>query len=876
MTKKILLTFSLLLTFSCIFSQTEKYKAQFNAIPLENVIQELEEKYGLLFSYRVEDVQGTIFSGNISENNLTEFLENIFQPHDFLIEIIDGNYVVLKKINPPENISQENDENEISFCGTVIDELTKQPLHLANVYLKKSKHGSTSAENGQFQFSAPTEKNDTIFVSHIGYEIARIPVPEFENQPCQTIQLELYNFWEDLVVITDYLTDGVDLVDNGGTTVLSPGKIGALPGQAEPDMFSTIKFLPGISSSTGEASNLNVRGGASDQNLILWEGIPIYHSAHYFGMISAFNPYIIDEIKIYRGGFGAEYGGRVSGVVDMSSKGTKNSDSKYGAGINFLNAYAHGTTTFWKNKASLIFSLRHSINDFWRSPTFKNITRRNQQSQLFQELDVYNLPRHISTAEEFNFFDSHLKGNILVSENDELDIAFFYGKNNFEDSIFDKKKRREQTDTLNLENNGISISWRHNWSKSFSSRLSGVSTFLENNYDFLIEELDGDEGDFFGRKNNSVQEKQFNFSNEYASQNNCRFTLGYQYFNYDLDYRISNETNSSSLVDEQRVYENQVHAIYAGIKTDLNRPFGVDAGIRWSHFDFTGKNYLQPRLRLWHNLENGLTFSSNVGIYNQYLSQLVDLRGNQDGIETPIWVVTGGKDVPVLSAEQYQIGATYRKNKWVIDMQAYTKQTKGLTSRAFDFDTNRGFELGESSARGLDLLLKKTWKKYRSWVSYSLSKVDYKFDRLFDRNFPAPYDQRHSLNWVNMYEYGNFEFSLGLEIYSGNPYSKIVDFKIEQNDLGNDVVQAIYNELNDFNLPLQHRMDASVLYNFEAKDSEKLNGVIGLSFFNIYNQKNIYARDYFVRSRPNTPRSIQFVDKANLGFTPNAVVRIEW
>jgi hypothetical protein len=880
MVRKLIFIFSLLLTSTIVFSQEEKYECEFNDEPVEKVIQYLEEKYGLLFSYRKDDLIEIYISEKSTEKDLTLFLEKIFTDSGLEVEIVGKKYVLLKK-KPAIGKASDDKNNLITFCGTILDADEKKPLIGANIFIQNTSYGNFSDTEGRFEFSAPIDERDTIIISYIGYSTLSVSAKKFTNGGCPQFSMKPdYGFMSDApVIITEYLTDGIELSDNGGTNILNPNKIGALPGQVEPDIFSTINFLPGISSSTGEHSSFNVRGGASDQNLIMWEGIPVYQPAHYFGMISAFNPYIIDEIKVYRGGFGPEYGGRVSGIIDMSSKKPFDNKAKFGAGLNFLNGYAYGKTPFLENKGYFIFSARHSINEIWRSPTFENISRRNQQGNIFENIDIYDLPPHISISDNLNFFDTQLKGNINLSEKDELTAAYFYTNNEFDDLILDNKIGSSKTDILKVKTEGASFSWKHNWKNNFFTKASLVTSHYDHQYDLLVDFSNGNFREYNVKKENSVHEMQINILNEYTTHKNHTISLGYQNLNFNVDYLIENNRGGRVKLDEMDEFSSDINVLHAGIKTNPLNHYGVDAGIRWNHYSINSKDYFEPRLRVWYRFPFDLTLSANAGRYNQFISQLIELKGNQEGIETPIWVMTGegGRNEPVvLSGTQFQVGAIFQKNKWLLDVQAYTKKIEGISSLSTGFDPNPRQELGNINAKGIDILLKKRWRKYKSWLSYSLSETIYQFNQFFDSEFFAPYHQRHSLSWVHLYEYKNFEFSFGLELTSGNPYSVMSDFFVVKDDAQRDVYIYKYDGFNDNFLPFQHRADASITYRINYHKNQKLKGVVGLSFFNIYHHTNYYARDYFVQNFPNMPDEIRFVNKAHLGFTPNAVFRLEW
>lgn len=286
-------------------------------VDLKKVILHLETEYGYLFSYKNKLVESVKVSPPTQPFPIDIFLSKVLKNSNLQFEIVDDNYILLSQNTEISKIEKEKN----TLCGIVKDALTKESLVGANVYLKGTQIGVFTDENGAFLLQVDAASKSKLIISYTGFEEKELLTAAYLTKPCQTISLDYIQFSdENMVIITEYLTDGVQLDKDANSIIFQPAKIGTLPGQAEPDILNTIQFLPGITSPDGSASNICIRGGTSDQNLILWEDIPIYHSAHYFGMISAFNPYIIDEAEVFRGGFSSDYGGRISGVIDLKSK----------------------------------------------------------------------------------------------------------------------------------------------------------------------------------------------------------------------------------------------------------------------------------------------------------------------------------------------------------------------------------------------------------------------------------------------------------------------------------------------------------------------------------------------------------------------------
>ncbi len=857
------------------FSQQQLVELDANKVTtLEEAILELEGNYGFLFSYRQDDIQNIKISIIPPKASINTFLKSLLKDKELAFEIVNNNYIILTKKR------QEELPKGLLLCGKVLDSLSQSPLAYANVYLKNSRKGTTSLKDGSFQFRAEFDETDTLVLSYVGYEEKHLAAIHFNKKNCPTIELNYYNFGEDFIIVTDYLTDGIQLYDNGASIELQPNLIGALPGQVEPDILQTIQFLPGISSQDGTPSAICIQGGTPDQNLILWEDIPIYHSAHYFGMLSAFNPYIIDRVRVYKGGFGAKYGGRISGVIDMKSDVVKTKKPKISIGTNLIFANVDGHFSLLEDKLSVVYSLRRSLTEILRTPTFENITKRIQQGILVQNIDLNRIPPDISIKDDFSFFDTNLKTTFRPSEKDQFSMAIVYAESDFADEILDNRKMQKQADTLILENVGLNLSWVHNWKPGFSTKLIGVHTNYHYDYVYELRSINQMNKEKFGVKKSSIEEQQINLINTYQTSKKHEIEFGYQLANYDVAYQITRNRNNDQ-VDETRDFNSNLHVLHAAFNSTKEQPYGFDIGLRLSHFGEERNQYFEPRIRLWYQLPDKLNVYLNAGRYYQFLSQLIEIEGDRASIETPVWTLTGTNKVPVLSSTQFQLGLIYRKKSWLFDIQAYAKRIDGLSSLATGFEEGLSgrFHIGMADVKGIDFLIKKRWKKYQSWISYSLSNNVYKFNTFFDREFQAPIDQRHAFNWANMWSLGNFDFSLGWKICSGRPYSDLENFEVRPSEPGNPSSgETIFPRVNLFNsarLPAEHQLDASILYNFFPKIKNTWKGVIGISFYNIYHQRNIYNRSFYIRKPMGEPSFLEYADKSNMGFTTNFVFRIE-
>ncbi len=865
----------LFLSFTAVAQQQQIDFVLKETKPLSAVLLQLEQENGLLFSFKEEDVREIMIDPVSIKGELSLGLEQLLKNSGLDFKLVDKQFVVLIKKE------EQTPSETLSMCGKILDSYTNESLPGANIRFKNSQRGTVSQSDGQFVLEMEVGSTDSLLISYVGYQEACLPTDYFVTANCPEVRMKYIDFGEDFVVVTDYLTDGVGIEEQGTYVELQPNKVGALPGQVEPDVLATVQFLPGVTSCDGSLSGICIQGGTPDQNLILWEDIPVYHSAHYFGMISAFNPYIINNVAVYRGGFGADYGGRIAGVIDMKSELNSYAENKFGVGTNLMNGYTYGRFKTRDKKLSVVYSLRRSMTEIWRSPTFENITRKVQQGVLVQNLDLNRLPDGIIVNDEFNFLDANLTATYQVSEKDKIKLSAFLATNDFESLIVDNNITQRQEDTFDLKSNALNLSWDRKWSKPFSSKIAAHLTDYSYDYTYSVINQNNDR-DTKGKKNSSIKEQQIHWSNELLLPRQHKIKAGYQLTNYDVDFKVAKNKNGNMGSNANSDFLSNLHVVYATFSTSKENSFGLDAGLRFNHYEQLDAQYWEPRLRLWYNVPQVLNVYFNVGRYYQYLSQIIQVEGDRANIDTPVWGLTGSKKIPVLNSLQYQVGFMLRKNTWLLDVQSYHKEVNGLSSLATGFDEglSNKFHLGDGTVRGLDVLLKKRWGDFRSWVSYSVSEIEHEFPTFFDQRFPGPTDERHVFNWANQWTIGKFECSLGWKYSSGRTHTNKDFFdvlEVADSEPGpREIVVPVVNEFNSERLSAQHQLDASVLYKLIPKNSKKGQGTIGLSLYNIYHHRNVYSREMYIDKRGMAPPRLEYVDRVGLGFTPNFVFRWEW
>ncbi len=849
---------------SCaIWAQGPSVILHFNHGSIIDIMQDIESQTDILFSYKIADVENRFIEVHIETDSIELILEEVFTKNQLTYVRLEGNFIAIKAMPIPI---------KGYVCGTIKDAESNSILPYATVQIEGSSVGTAANEQGFFELNQ-LQIGSNLVIRYVGYEQRLYSIKAIDGD-CVEIYLELPDYSDDFLIIKDYILDGIDLQDNGASTVLSPRRIGSLPGAAEPDVLALAQFLPGISSPSSQASDIRIRGCTPDQNLILWENIPIYHAAHYFGMVSAINPFIIDEMEVYRGGFGAEYGGRIAGVMKLSSSNERDTLVRYGVGINMTHAYLYGHQFLpGKRPVSIDFSLRRSYDEWFRTPTFKNIALYNEQGLILGNKALAGLPDHIMVEDDIYFGDANIKISSKLSATQRLEFSGLFARNQFIDDIQNNVQNEFQSDSLFISNIGLSAFYQKQWNSSIQSNIQGIYTNYSFDYAFANRVDNPEDFQVIGEKTNQIIDRQIGISTKGKNRLHQVWEIGYQYNHYEVAFSVLEQVRMDTKVEDNANTQSSLHSLYVSWKNPIHQIIGVNIGLRTSLFGRFDNLYPEPRVRLSYALNDQISVHANYGRHYQFISQVQEFRGNNFGISASLWALSERNKIPVQSADLFQIGSVASFGQWVFDIQAYRRTISNLSSRAHDIElVDRGQPIvGSADILGLDILIKKRYKNLKSWLSYSLSRTAFEFLELQEAAFLSDFDQTHVLQWSNKIRIQRFELGLGLKFASGLPYSEIVDFIQTGQD---NQYQLIYSGINTERLSPIYEINSSIAYNYQWNKHQTM--TISFSVLNLFNQENIESREYFLLQGPNMTTNITSLERRNLLFTPNLSVRLEF
>ena len=854
-------------------AQNQVLKNSKDQLALKEVLSSLEEKYQVRFAFDSELIDTHHLFYLEKEYELETVLEYLHKETNLIFEKLDDRYIVVKEKKPTANST---------ICGFLVDKKTGVPILNATVWIERTSIGTSSDSDGYFELQG-LQSDWMIRIDYLGYYSLESPVFKMENKECEKILLTETNKELEEVLISDYLTKGMSKKSDGAIRI-SPRNLGILPGLTEPDVLQSLQMLPGVQSPGDTASDLHVRGGTPDQNLVLFDGIKMYESGHFFGLISSFNPYVTKKIEFYRSGTSARYGDRIGGVLDISS-GDVVSNFKAGFGLNLLHSDAYLKAPLFNDKVGIIISGRRSLTDFWNTATYRSFSESVFQNTRIAEDETEGENDLTNVENKFFFHDYNLKVIVDITENDKLVFSNLYNKNELQYYSENDRFREQSTDDLAIKNQGSHLKWTRFWNDKWSHKVGMNYSEYQLGYSGKREVIRKDpsksETTIF-QKFNKVEDLGFNIDFENRLNEVSTWTYGYQFSKNDVNYAIESSVNNGNGNQslESAETKNKTHAFFSEYSFKKGQKWNLNIGLRMNYFSTVQKAYLEPRFFLSNQITDAFQLKFSSEIKNQVLSQLIEFRKYGLGLENKIWALSDGEKIPVLNNYQVSGGFLYQKNGWNLDVDVYIKVINGLTILTEDFVTRAPQYLsGTSTTNGLDFLLKKKIGNYRSWISYTFSKTNFLYDRINKgSSFDGEYDIPHSLVWSHTYSFQKFEFSLGWKIRSGTPYTNGIGVQ----ETPNGKYRVLYEEVVNTNrLPVYKKVDISATYKFRFSKSGITQGKFGVSLMNISNTKNILDRNYEIKTEKKGHRNSETTtlvetDQISIGFTPNIVFRVDF
>ncbi len=810
----------------------QKVSVNTNARPLSEVLKELSAKYGFNFSYSKDLValQQKV-TVNAVQRSLKKILDELFTDTRIRYVLI-GNQIVLQK--------DKTRSREVLLTGYITDISTGEAL--AGATITDGKTGTSSNSYGFYSFthhSGPFE----LVVSYLGYDPLVLLVPTILKDTLLSIQLKP-RINELVEVKVNSETNITDLQQMNKVSMTST-ELRSLPRlMGEADAIKAFQMMPGVLAGREGSSDLIVRGGSPDQNLILLDGVPVYNVSHLLGLFSVFNPDAIRKVDMIKGGFPAPYGGRLSSVVDIYLKEGNNQHFAAEGSLGLISSklLVEGPLN---DKTSFIISGRRTYLDLVTA-----IMGQNNNS--------------------YNFHDLNAKINHTFSAKDRLYLSVYSGLDKF---VYRDKPDREQQFKMRWGNTTGSLRWNHIYGRKLFSNV----TLTHSLYNFR------QRSSFEGRANGLNVNREVNFNSsindwgakadfDYAANNthNMRFGSSYIYHTFNPESvslkadSINFKSSSFTKRGAQEIYA------YADDRIRISENLEAVAGVHWSGFAVKGKTYtsLQPRLALNYAFNPGLSLRTSYATMAQYLHLL---SNTTTGSPTDVWAPVTDKVKPQRSWQATLGGVVSAiQNQFELSLDLYYKELKDVSEfkDGGDFvgeflrsgpDTKfaslitKPYEEritnGIGWTYGSEWMIRKRVGRTSGWLGYTISYARRQLDGINNNKpYPYTYDSRHSVALVVNHQLskrlsigGSWSFRSGYVTTLPTSSYKTYSEPIEYNPYSGISPNANYvddlSERNNFRMPSYHRMDLSLTHVKKKKWGERS---WNISIYNAYNRQNPY------------------------------------
>ena len=849
-----------------ILLRGQEQKLQFNNEALISAIQKIEKQSNLTFNYDPNLLQDYKVEGALDLSNPNGMIRQLLYQTPFHFE--QSSTTIL--IYLPQ-------KHAFNICGHILDQETGKALPYATILLDGLGQGTQTDENGYFELQFDAFKNQNISLSYIGYESISLMAQQFSAKQCKTIHLKLNEaLFGSPIIVTDYILNGITEGETYSSTQMDYQVLAKEQLNIEHDILRSAQLVPGISSINGSATNLQIRGGTADQNLILWEGATLYDPGHFFGMISAINPFVVDKVEIFKGVHESSYDNRVGGIIDMSLSDSIPTKTVGGFGSTLSEAHGYLNIPIIKEHLSILVSGRNTTSVLFESPTLVSYGY-----QVFQDSKVTEDQEEEEEQDQLlNYYDWNAKLLFRPSDQLLLKASLFRSANAF-NYFTSFENTFESNDILNFESEAVSMSLQFRPSQNWTTEFRFNQSRYTNDYAFTFSDIEEEEVVEGNNADNDIFDQSFSIANKWYPSENTQIQFGYQYNRKEVNFNYSFYSIYEVDFIDINYAEAHFHNPFASLQYNQDH-LQLNAGIRAIYYEEAEKWSYSPRLNLQYVASDHLKFKASAGILQQYISQLREFGHNELGINIPVWVISRAETEDNQEARKLALGFLFHQSGWLLDMEWYRNKTTGLNTLSPVFRSNTGldddFSSGQSTATGLDLLLKKNWKNYHFWFNYSLSSTTFLFPEIEEFPFSATNDQRHRLSIVNSFLYKNWSFSLMYQYKSALPYTSLAGVEaFYEEEVDETFYELEYEAINEGRLNPFSRLDFGISYKQQFKNSP-MQAEYAFSVLNILNRENIFSRNYLLgdfEGDDDLPEELE-ISRILIGRTPQLLIRFHW
>ena len=756
-------------------------------------------------------------------------------------------------------------QEEYTLSGYIKDKSSGESLIGATISIKDTKFGAVTNAYGFYSLTLPKGKY-TATASYIGYEKLEKAI-DLSKDIKFNVELVTLDILSDEVLVTAQKANNNVTSIEMSTLELSAQTLTRMPALlGETDVVKSIQLLPGITSVGEGSTGFNVRGGGIDQNLVLLDEAPVYNSSHLFGFFSVFNPDAVKDVKLVKGGIPAEYGGRLSSILDVRLKEGNSRKFNIDGGIGAIFSRLAIEGPIIEDKLSFLVAARRSYVDVLAKPFLDEGLKDSK----------------------FYFYDLTAKANWKVDENNTIFTSGYFGRDVF--------------------GAGFGFDWGSQtfttrWNHLFSDKLFSNLTYYYSNYDYKLQFGDDDIDVFKWQANIVTQSVKYDLNYFFSPKNNIDFGVEALYYKFVPGSAVGISDGISVPISLDNQFAGQF-AAYIGQELEATDDLSFKYGMRASYYQYLGPGtayyygdttaglskpliseekfgdyanmagYLnfEPRFSVKYQLDEE---SSLKASYNR-MAQYVHLVSNT-AASSPldVWTPTTNNIKPEL-ADQVALGyfKNFEKNEWETSVEVYYKKLQNQIEyrNGADLLLNQYLEAdflsGDGRAYGAEFYIKKNSGDLTGWISYTLARTERQVEGINNSDwFPARFDRTHNLSIVAFYDLSKtWSLSANFILSSGTPATFPTNRYEWQ---GYYIPHNADGSRNNFRIPMTHRLDLSLTYDPEDESGDWWTGKWVFSIYNVYNRKNPYS--VYFRNNEDNPIQTEAVRFAVFGSIVPAI-----
>ncbi|MBS2210351.1 TonB-dependent receptor [Carboxylicivirga mesophila] len=722
---------------------------------------------------------------------------------------------------------------QYTLSGYITDAGSGEKLINANVYEAEQLRGTVSNVYGFYSLTLPAGQY-TIIYSYVGFKAITKTV-NLTSDMQLNVNLDYAEAIEEVTVVGGAVTHKQTDSQMSKET-LSMEAIERLPAfMGEADVMKTLQLMPGVQSGSEASSGLYVRGGGPDQNLMLLDGVPVYNASHLFGFFSVFNTDAVKNVSLYKGGFPARFGGRLSSVVDIRMKEGNEKEFHGGAQIGLISSRFFAEGPIVKDRTAFHVSARRTYIDLIARP-FMNQEETNG----------------------YFFYDTNVKVNHKFSDKSRVYLSAYAGRdkayNKYDDSYsYEGSSSKSEYDSKLFWGN---ITTALRWNYIFNNKLFANTTLTFSDYRFNVSDHSKSyengikEQDTFYEYRSGIEDwsAKIEFDWYPAPRHQIKFGSAYIYHTFKPGIEVIKDNSEGSDIEHRTIGNNNTYGhemnVYIEDDFELTGRLKANLGLHASAFNVEDTWYtsLEPRASLRYLASDQITLKAAYSKMQQYLHLL---SNSTIGLPTDLWLPVTKRVKPQVS-HQYAIGAVYGGLKNIdVSLEGFYKEMDNLIEYkegASFIGSSRGWEeqveIGQGKAYGVELMLKKDVGNTTGWIGYTWSKTERQFDNLnFGEWFPARYDRRHDASIVLSHKI-NDKIDIGTTwVFGTGNAITLPTYEIERIDGGSDYNPTVkyYEHRNNYRMPNYHRMDVGINFHKQKKRGVR---TWNISVYNVYNRKN--------------------------------------